>query len=200
MRPDRDPRSASASRDTRSPVIVPEPDRAHIRQAAADRGLDLEEVRENSRTPTWSVVVVVDGDHGVSLDTLAELSGALDPLAEGWGDEHRAVTLEVTSRGVDAPLERPRHWRRARGRQVDLSWPDGVDGPATGRVGDVDETSGTVRLVSMSGRTAQVDSVALDQVARAVIRVEFRPAPEAELSLLSEPENPGQGARKGENR
>ena len=34
---------------------------------------------------------------------------------------------------------------------------------------------------------------------RAVIRVEFRPAPQEELDLLSEPENPGHGVREGEN-
>lgn len=180
-------------------MIVPEPDRAHIRQAAADRGLDLEEIREDSRATTWRVTVVVDGDGGVSLDVLTELSGALDPLAEGWGDDDRAVTLEVTSRGVDAPLTEPRHWRRARGRQVDLSYVPGSSGPARGRVGDLDDDSGTVFVVSRSGREPRVDSVALEQVARAVIRVEFRPPAEDELALLSGPADSGHGAREGED-
>ena len=181
-------------------MIVPEPDRALIRTAVADRGLDLEELREDSRSSAWHVTVVVDGDAGVSLDDLAELSTALDPLAEQWGGPERPVTLEVTSRGVDAPLEEPRHWRRARGRQVDLSYVDGATGPARGRVGDLDEAAGTVRIVSKSGRGTNVDSVALEHVARAVIRVEFRPAPQDEMALLSEPENPGRAAREGEDR
>lgn len=181
-------------------MIVPEPDRAHIRKAVSDRSLDLEDLREDTRSSTWHVTVVVDGDSGVSLDDLAELSVDLDPLAEQWGGSGQPVTLEVTSRGVDAPLEHPRHWARARGRQVDLLYVDGADGPTRGRVGDLDEDSGTVRIVSRAGRGTRVDSVALDQVARAVIRVEFRPAPQEELDLLSEPENPGHGVRKGENR
>lgn len=181
-------------------MIVPEPDRAHIHKAAADRGLDVEEIRENDRSTTWRVTVVVDGDNGVSLDDLAELARDLDPLAESWGDDDRAVTLEVTSRGVDAPLEEPRHWRRAHGRQVDLTYSEGASGPSRARVGDLDESAGTVRLVSRSRRTAQVDSVSLAEVARAVIRVEFQPAPQDELALLAEPENPGHGAREGEDR
>ena len=181
-------------------MIVPEPDRALIRTAVADRGLDLEELREDDRSSTWLVTVVVDGDAGVSLDDLAELSTALDPLAEEWGGPGRPVTLEVTSRGVDAPLEDVRHWRRARGRQVDLTYVEGASGPARGRVGDLDESAGTVRLVSRSGRGMKVDSVALEQVARAVIRVEFRPAPQDELALLSQPENPGRAVREGEDR
>ncbi|MDX2355602.1 ribosome maturation protein RimP [Dietzia sp. PP-33] len=180
-------------------MIVPEPDRAHIRKAVADRGLELEELREDSRSTTWHVTVVVDGDSGVTLDDLATLSTDLDAVAEQWGGPDRAVTFEVTSRGVDAPLEAPRHWRRARGRQVDLTFVDGVDGPSRGRVGDLDEEAGVVRLVSRSGRGMRAESVRLDQVARAVIRVEFRPAPEDELALLSEAANPRRGVREGEN-
>ena len=181
-------------------MIVPEPDWAHIRKAVSDRGLDLEDVREDTRSATWHVVVIVDGDSGVSLDDLAELSTDLDPLAEQWGGAGQPVTLEVTSRGVDAPLEHPRHWHRARGRQVDLVYVDGGQGPSRGRIGDLDESSGVVRIVSRSGRGTKVDSVALEQVARAVIRVEFRPAPQDELALLSAPENPGRGVQEGEDR
>lgn len=181
-------------------MIVPEPDRAHIVKAVADRGLELEELREDSRGATWHVTVVVDGDSGVALDDLARLSTELDDLAEQWGGSDRPVTFEVTSRGVDAPLEAPRHWRRARGRQVDVTYVDGANGPGRGRVGDLDDAAGTVRLVSRSGRGIRVDSVALNQVASAVTRVEFRTAPEDEVALLSETENPGHGVRKGENK
>lgn len=181
-------------------MIVPEPDWAQIRKAVSDRGLDLEDIRESTRSSTWQVTVVVDGDSGVSLDDLAELAVDLDPLAERWGGADQPVTLEVTSRGVDAPLEHPRHWRRARGRQVDLAYVDGVDGPTRGRIGDLDEAAGAVRIVSREGRGTRVDSVALEQVARATIRVEFRPAPREELDLLSERENPGRGLREGEDR
>lgn len=181
-------------------MIVPEPDRAHIREAAAARGLDLEELREESGSATWRVTVVVDGDRGASLDDLTALSGDLDALAETWGGPDRAVTLEVTSRGVDAPLTEPRHWRRARGRMVDLTYAGGAEGPAAARVGDVDEDAGLVRLVSRAGRGLRADSVALAQVDHAVIRVEFRAAPEDELALLTDPEAPGRGAREGDNR
>lgn len=180
-------------------MIVPEPDRAQIRNAVSGRGLDLEDLRENDQSSTWRVTVVVDGDGGVSLDTLAELSTELDPLAETWGGANRPVTLEVTSRGVDAPLREPRHWRRAYGRQVDIDYVEGATGPARGRVGDLDEAAGTVRIVSKPGRALTADSVALSDVDRAVIRVEFRPAPQSELDLLSEPDASGSGVREGEN-
>lgn len=180
-------------------MIVPEPDRAHISKAVSDRGLDLEDLREDPRSSTWTVTVVVDGDAGVSLDDLAELSTALDPLAETWGGPERPVTLEVTSRGVDAPLDDARHWRRARGRQVELTYVDGAKGPARARVGDLSADARSVRLVSKSNRGISVDSVPLDSVSRAVIRIEFRPAPQDEMDLLAESDGSGRGVREGEN-
>ena len=181
-------------------MIVPEPDRAHIRKAVSDRGLDLEELRENDSAATWRVIVVVDGDGGVSLDTLANLSTELDPLAEQWGGPNRAVTLEITSRGVDAPLTEHRHWRRAHGRQVDLEYVEGASGPTRGRVGDLDDAAATVRIVSRAGRDINVDSVPLQDVARAVIRVEFKPAPRDELDLLQDPGATGTGVHEGDDR
>lgn len=181
-------------------MIVPEPDRAYIRKAVTDRGLDLEDLRENTSSATWRVTVVVDGDAGASLDDLAALATDLDPLAEQWGDPDRAVVLEVTSRGVDAPLEELRHWRRARGRQVDLVYVDGASGPARGRVGDLDENGESVRIVSRVGRGITVDSVALTDVARAALRVEFRPAPQDEMDILAEPGQSGRDVREGDDR
>lgn len=106
----------------------------------------------------------------------------------------------MTSRGVDAPLEATRHWHRARGRQVDLTYVDGVAGPARGRVGDLDEDAGVVRIVRRVNRALTADSVALDDVARAAIRVEFRPAPQDEMDMLSEPDASGRGVREGDDR
>ena len=168
-------------------MIVPEADRASIATAVAARGFDLEELREDTRATSCHVTIVVDGDDGAPLDLLASLARELDPLAEQWGGPARTVTLEVSSRGADAPLTEPRHWRRNRGRSVDVHYTAGATGPQRARIGDLDAEAGTVRLVHRKGATVRAESVALDTVDRAVVRVEFAPAPAAELELLSEP-------------
>jgi ribosome maturation factor RimP len=82
-------------------------------------GLDLENVRVTAAGRRRLLRVIVDGDGGVSLDTIAlasrELSARLDGSAE-MGE--LPYTLEVSSPGVDRPLTEPRHWRRAIGRLV----------------------------------------------------------------------------------
>jgi ribosome maturation factor RimP len=114
--------------------------------------------------------VVVDGDGatgtGPLLDDLAEaskaLSAALDSSDAVGGS---AYTLEVSTRGIGRPLERPAHWRRNHGRLVSVTTSDGAT--VTGRILESDE------------QTAQLDvdgrpqSVALADVTNALVQVEL---------------------------
>ena len=90
-----------------------------IGPAVAAAGMDLESVRVSVAGRRRLLRVVVDSDHGVSLDDAAEVSrdvsAALD-ATDVMGD--MPYTLEVSSPGVDRPLTEPRHWRRAAGRLV----------------------------------------------------------------------------------
>ena len=82
-------------------------------------GLELESVRIGRAGRRSLLRVVVDGEHGVSLDDIAEVSRAVAAevdAADAMGPG--SYTLEVSSPGVDRPLTEPRHWRRAAGRLV----------------------------------------------------------------------------------
>jgi ribosome maturation factor RimP len=93
-------------------------------------GLDLESVKVGRAGRRRLLRVVVDGDGGVSLDSIALVSREVSVRL----DDTRAMgeapyTLEVSSPGVDRPLTQPRHWRRAVGRlvRVPLADPGGPD-------------------------------------------------------------------------
>jgi ribosome maturation factor RimP len=99
-----------------------------IRPVVTAAGMDLETVRVSAAGRRRLLRVVVDSDHGVSLDDAAavsrKLSAALD-AASVMGDF--PYTLEVSSPGVDRPLTEPRHWRRAAGRLVKVKVADKVN-------------------------------------------------------------------------
>ena len=108
-------------------------------------GYDLEE-RVVTPAGRRSVVrVVVDRDHGVTLDDIAEVSRAVSAvLDENDGDLGRSpYVLEVTSPGVDRPLTEPRHWRRNTGRLVTV--PIG-DEQVSARVVAVDDAGVTLAV------------------------------------------------------
>jgi ribosome maturation factor RimP len=149
---------------------------------AAGFELDDLEVRAAGRRHTLKLVV--DSDEGVGLDDIARVSR----IASAELDLHEhliggSYTLEVTSPGVDRPLTRPRHWRRARLRRVAVRL---HDAPAIeGRVGNAGAES-VMLLVGDSLR-----EVRYSDVAHAAVQVEFTPPPEREVRLLQDTDGSG---------
>ncbi|GAB2919140.1 ribosome maturation factor RimP [Micromonospora polyrhachis] len=100
--------------------------RAVIEPVVNAAGYDLEDVSVTRAGRRHVVRVIVDGDGGVSLDAVAEVSravsAALDTAEETGGDLVAGeYQLEVSSPGVDRPLTLPRHWRRNVGRLVKVT-------------------------------------------------------------------------------
>jgi ribosome maturation factor RimP len=115
--------------------------RTVVEPVVAAAGYDLEGLSLKRVGRRQHVRVIVDGDGGVDLDLVADLSrhisAALD-AAEKSGDDLIAgeYDLEVSSPGIDRPLTLPRHWRRNVGRLVKVP----VDGRAlVGRVTVADD-------------------------------------------------------------
>ncbi|OBI37742.1 ribosome maturation factor RimP [Mycobacterium sp. E2238] len=147
----------------------------------ARAGYEIEDVVIDARTRPPRIMVVADGDKALDLDTIATLSRSASALLDGIDDVADRYVLEVSSPGVDRPLTSAKHFRRARGRKVDVVLADGSR--LTGRVG---ETRGdTVALVVRAGRDYQVRELPLADIAKAVVQVEFSPPAQAELDLAS---------------
>ncbi|PJE20734.1 MAG: ribosome maturation factor RimP [Mycobacterium sp.] len=160
----------------------------------ARAGYEIEDVVINSRTRPPRITVIADGDTALDLDTIAALSRTasdlLDRLDGGTGDSSDAYILEVSSPGVDRPLTTEKHFRRARGRKVDLALADGSQ--LSGRVADA--IDGTLSLVVRTGRDLAVRQIPLADVVKAVVQVEFSPPARAELELLGQTQGTEAGA------
>jgi ribosome maturation factor RimP len=85
----------------------------------------------------------------------------------------------VTSPGVDRPLTRPRHWRRAWLRRASIRLTDGSELEA--RIGRAGERG--VR-VAIPGKRPELRELGYDEIARAQVQVEFKDPPQAEVTLL----------------
>ena len=152
-----------------------------IAPVIAAAGMDLESVRMTVAGKRRLLRVVVDSDHGVSLDDAAdvsrEVSAALD-ASNALGDA--PYTLEVSSPGVDRPLTEPRHWRRARGRLVRVKVTG--EGSVEGRLLAADSDGITLDLPGGERRFHYADMGA------GSVQVEFGRIPDAELDDFSDPE------------
>lgn len=150
-----------------------------VAEAVASTGFELEELDLQQSGHRKLVKAVVDGDDGVELDQVAEISRAVS--AELDAHDHLIAgtyTLEVTSPGLDRPLTRPRHWRRARNRLVRVI--PAHDAEFVGRVGQAGQES--VRMLV----NGALHDVAYADVDTATIEVEFKQPPVKELKLLED--------------
>ena len=157
-----------------------------IKPVVADAGMDLESVRVTIAGKRRVLRVVVDSDHGVSLDDAADVSREISALL----DASNAVgdvpyTLEVSSPGVDRPLTEPRHWRRARGRLVRVKVAG--EGSVEGRVLAADAEGVTLGIAGGKGAESERRFRHADLGAGSV-QLEFGRIPDAELDDFSDPE------------
>ena len=145
-----------------------------------EAGFDLEEVDVQLVGARTVVRVLVDRD-GLDADDVTAATLLVDEVLTAADPIRGPYVLEVSSPGVDRPLTRPRHWRRAlqrivvatladgrtvRGRLVALEMPDDapIDGPVPGAA---------VLRENLKGRLRDT-AIDIAEVTHAVVEIEFR--------------------------
>ena len=155
----------------------------------ARAGYEIEDVIVDAAARPPRITVVADADGGLDLEAIAELSRSASTLLDRVDADAAPYVLEVTSPGVDRPLTTEKHYRRARGRKVELTLSDGSQ--VSGRLGETH--GGVVRLVVREGRQPSftVREFPLSGITKAIVQVEFSPPSPRELELV------GQSGKEG---
>jgi ribosome maturation factor RimP len=148
----------------------------------ARAGYEVEDVVIDAAARPPRITVIADGDEPLDLDSIAALSRSASEVLDRI--DTPPYVLEVTSPGVDRPLTTEKHYRRARGRKVELTLSDGS--LLTGRLGEI--RGGTVRLVVREGAKANftIRELPVDGITKAVVQVEFSPPNQRELELAGQ--------------
>jgi ribosome maturation factor RimP len=149
----------------------------------ARAGYEIEDVVIDPRARPPRITVIADGDTALDLDTIAALSRSASTLLDEVKNLEGQYVLEVSSPGVDRPLTSEKHFRRARGRKVELTLADGT--AVTGRVGEISDNA--LMLVIRDDRSGDwtVRPVPIGEVVKAVVQVEFSPPSQRELELAA---------------
>ena len=145
----------------------------------ARAGFEVEDVLIDSAAQPPRITVVADGDVGLDMNSIAQLSRMASELLDGL--DSAAYVLEVTSPGVDRPLTTEKPFRRASGRRAEMTLSDGST--LTGRLGQTQ--GGMVVLVVREGARGglSVRDIKLEKITNAVVQVEFSPPNPNELEL-----------------
>ena len=136
----------------------------------AEVGYFLEDVNVTSLGNRRVVTCVVDGEAGLNLDEVTQLSKQISAIlddADFMGQT--PFTLEVTSPGIERPLTAPRHWRKNLTRLVRTVMVNGEI--ITGRVEAVHDESACL-IVETKKENHKIE-VPYVEIKRAVVEIEF---------------------------
>lgn len=134
-------------------------------------GACLEEVKVSLQGKHRLLTVLIDHEERhLTLDEVTDVSKAISQAIDESSDfGNNAFTLEVSSPGIDRPLNKLRHFRKNIGRLVTITTTAGEK--YQGRI----ESADPVPLIG--GRT-----FALDEIKRAMIEIEFRRTVDSDTS------------------
>ena len=146
---------------------------AAIEPALADIDLELYDVELGTSGRDRTLRVTVDREGGVDLDAITTATQRISPVLDAQGGLAGPYALEVSSPGLERPLRRPEHFRRAVDETVTVKT-RGLEGEIQrlrGQLLDADDDGFVVDTGEGNER------VRYDDVVQARTVFEFGPAP-----------------------
>jgi ribosome maturation factor RimP len=155
---------------------VPEQDRiaAAIEPVLASMGLELYDFNLAGPGRSRTLQVIVDREGGVDLDAITAASERISPVLDADARLLGPYALEVSSPGLERPLRRPDHFRRAVGETVTVKFHD-AEGVQRLRGGLLEADDDGICVDTGDG----TERVRYDDIVQARTVFEFGPAPKS---------------------
>ncbi|WDF55373.1 ribosome maturation factor RimP [Mucilaginibacter sp. KACC 22063] len=125
--------------------------------------------------PNGKLTILLDGDQGAGIDACAQVSRYVGHMLEEENTIDSAYTLEVSSPGIDFPLQQHRQFVKNIGRQVSVKMVDGTK--KEGQLTSVDADSITIiEKVKIKGKKAEEVEVQLpfNQLTETKVLISFK--------------------------
>ena len=132
-------------------------------------GIELVEVKHVKEGGRWFLRVFIDKPGGIMVEDCELISRRIDPVLDTYDHIPHAYTLEVSSPGVDRPLNRLADFQRFAGERISLATFVPVDGQRRfiGILGPASEHSVTL---DVDGKQVVIP---MEQVASARLAFQF---------------------------
>lgn len=159
-------------------AFLPENVEARLREEITRRGLVLLALLQRGQHNTTVLEVIVDAERGVDLDEIAELSRAIGAILDEVEDQLPGrYRMEVSSAGLDRPLEHLWQYRKNIGRLLKITFDDERAGVQTDvfRLNGIDEEglSLETRRGGKGGKGGEAVVITFDRIRKAIVEPEF---------------------------
>ncbi|UYN86979.1 MAG: ribosome maturation factor RimP [Cyclobacteriaceae bacterium] len=138
-----------------------------------DESQFLVEVVASLKKKPFKLIVIVDGDNGVTIDDCAELSRALSAALDEENLFNDPYMLEVSTPGLDHPLKLTRQYQKNVGRTVKVKTKTLV---LQGKLVAVTPQEITVEVTSGTGKKKEVKEVTIpfSDIEKTFVMVSFK--------------------------
>ncbi len=157
--------------------FLPEHIEARLRDEITRRGLVLLDLKRRGERGSSILEIVIDSEAGVKLDDLTELSRwtseLLDEADESLPGRYK---LEVSSGGLDRPLEHLWQYRKNVGRFLKVTFDNDEGISRTELVRLVEVSDNSLLVEPKAGKpkaAAEAFTISLDRVKRAIVEPQF---------------------------
>jgi len=110
-----------------------------IKPSIEEDGFDLVELKLSRYRKSNTLRVFIDSDNGVRLDDCARISRVIDVVLEDNNIFRNGYTIEVSSPGLDRPLQTSKDFRRRIGEQVQILFDRADLTPVEGKLTGADD-------------------------------------------------------------
>jgi len=139
-------------------------------EVAEGMGVELVDVELLGSGRRTLLRITIDREGGVTVDDCEAFSKDIGALLDVEDPFQGRYTLEVSSPGLDRPLKGAADFRRNRGRLVNISLKERVDGRGA-LTGTIEEAlEGAVRILA----EGKVFEIPYDNISKAALEIEIR--------------------------
>ena len=118
------------------------------------------------------VTVFIDGDNGISVDICSLISRKLSDALETSGVFEGSYTLEVSSPGIDFPLQSERQYKKNIGRNIKVKTSEGI--VISGELSEVDAKGINLKIQKSKKTDIQYQFLEYNQIKRSNVIVTFK--------------------------
>ncbi len=135
--------------------------------------LFLVDIVAKGNNRSGKIIILLDGDEGISIDQCASISRRLSRYMDEHIELESPLTLEVSSAGLDHPLSMLRQYHKNIGKQVKTVLIDGKE--ITGTLQAADEEAITLEVVKdKKKKLTEETKVNFKEISKTIVLISFK--------------------------